>query len=239
VRSWPIGNQPRTTGDRSRPGPARRLLALAVLLAIALATPASAAAGALPERLIAPRDECPEQAALDAPKAVQVEAMRCLADYAREEFGLPPLADARELDWSAEAKAGDILSCDSFSHDACGRDFTFWMEESGYLRARCWRAGENLASGGGRAGTARAAFVALMRSPTHRRNILGRYDRIGIGLRAGHLNGRGDTNVWVQHFGTHCREGTHPGDVRIKRDAPTPASHPLDGPDHRRARPPR
>ena len=180
------------------------LLLGAVLLGLSLTGSSSTARGDDWDGLIAPRDACPEQVAINAPEAVQIEAMRCLENYARARFGLPLLDEAGELDWSADAKAGDILECDSFSHSACGREFTFWMKESGYLGARCWRAGENLASGVGRHGTARAVFIALMRSPPHRRNILGHFDRIGVGLRIGHLAGRGRAHVWVQHFGMHC-----------------------------------
>lgn len=153
---------------------------------------------------IAPTASCPGQTALDAPTDVQEDAMRCMTDYARAHYGLPPLAETAELDLSADGKSGDILLCDSFSHFACGRDFTYWMKESGYLSARCWRAGENLAWGTGEEGAVRSIFRAWMRSPGHRRNVLGNFEQIGIALRVGELEGGGGTHVWTQHFGLRC-----------------------------------
>jgi len=131
--------------------------------------------------------------------------MRCLVERARRAAGLKALAATRKLDRSADGKSADILRCDSFSHFACGRDFTFWMKRSGYLPAGCWRAGENLAWGVGERGTARAIFRAWMRSPSHRRNILaGGFNQLGVSVRSGRLNGHDQARVWTQHFGTHC-----------------------------------
>ncbi len=197
-------------------------LTLALLASLAVAAPSAPAATglanhrALPEGkspspqderdhgLIAPQAACPNQTSGDAPLAVQREAMLCMTEYARRYAGMAGLDKARKLDRSASAKSRDILRCDSFSHFACGREFTYWMRRSGYLAARCWRTGENLAWGTGRAGTPRAIFLAWMHSPGHRRNILGRFSQIGIGLRIGNLDGRDATHVWTQHFGSHC-----------------------------------
>lgn len=153
---------------------------------------------------IAPQSACPDQNVAGASPLVQRRAMLCMTDYARRSVGLAGLADARKLDRSADDKSGDILHCDSFSHFACGRDFTYWMRQSGYLSAPCWRAGENLAWGVGEASTAGAIFRAWMHSPGHRRNILGRFDQIGVGLRVGSLEESSEAHVWTQHFGSHC-----------------------------------
>lgn len=161
-----------------------------------------------PEGLIAPAAACPGQDRLDAPAQVQVQAMRCMTDFARERAGLAALGAEERLDSSARDKAGDVLRCDEFSHFACGRAFTYWMEESGYLLASCWRAGENLAWGTGEEGTVRSIFRAWMRSPGHRKNILGDYAQLGIGLRVGNLEGLGGTRVWAQHFGSRCEESS-------------------------------
>lgn len=130
--------------------------------------------------------------------------MRCMVDFARRGAGLSGLSQSTVLDRSAEEKSGDILRCDSFSHYACGRDFTYWMKDVGYIPARCWRVGENLAWGTGNARSVRSLFRALMRSTEHRENILGHYSQIGVGLRVGRLSGRNNTHVWTQHFGSHC-----------------------------------
>ncbi|HYP55928.1 MAG TPA: CAP domain-containing protein [Solirubrobacterales bacterium] len=154
--------------------------------------------------LIAPPAVCPGQDRLDAPAAAQLETMRCMTAYARQQAGLAPLAAAGQLDASAAAKAGDVLSCDEFSHFACGREFTYWMRETGYLSEQCWRVGENLAWGSGEQGSAGSIFRAWMRSPGHRENILAGFGQLGIGVRFGHLAGLGTVRVWAQHFGSHC-----------------------------------
>jgi len=130
--------------------------------------------------------------------------MSCMVDYARRQAGLAGLAAVEPLQRSAEDKAGDVLRCDSFSHFACGRDFTYWMRETGYVSSQCWRAGENLAWGTGEYGTVRSIFRAWMSSPGHRENILDDFTETGIGLRIGTLNGQAGTHIWAEHFGSHC-----------------------------------
>jgi uncharacterized protein YkwD len=130
--------------------------------------------------------------------------MRCLTDFARRRAGRRPLARARRLDRSAALKSRDIVRCNSFSHDACGRDFTYWMRRTGYIGGGCWRAGENLAVGVGRYATPRAIFAGWLRSSGHRHNILGDYRDLGLGLRVGALGDWRAAHVWTQHFGLHC-----------------------------------
>ncbi len=195
---------------------------LAVSLAFLAVPPGATAAGvgeqrvvAQPERssaartataspLIASPATCPGQESLEAPAAVQKQAMSCMTNFARAAVGLGQLTEAEELDRSALGKAGDVLRCDSFSHFACGREFTYWIRESGYIGESCWHAGENLAWGTEEYGSVRAIFRAWMASPTHRRNILGDYDQVGIGLLTGNLEGRGGAHVWAAHFGSRC-----------------------------------
>jgi uncharacterized protein YkwD len=154
--------------------------------------------------LIAPLAACPGQDSLAVSVLEQERAMRCMTDFARLRLGLSSLTETEALDASAREKTLDILRCNSFSHYACGRDFTYWMQETGYIAGGCWRAGENLAWGIGGQGTVRAIFQAWMRSPGHRRNILGDYSQLGVGVEVGTLSGRAGTYVWTQHFGTHC-----------------------------------
>ena len=130
--------------------------------------------------------------------------MRCMTDFARHKNGLGRLGNAIDLDHSAVRKSDDILRCDSFSHFACDRPFTYWMQRSGYLAARCWRAGENIAWGVGAWASVRSIFVAWLHSPEHRANLLGRYSQIGIALSVGTLEGHRDAHVWTQDFGSHC-----------------------------------
>ncbi len=151
--------------------------------------------------LVAPAAACPGQRSLTAPSEAQEAAMLCMVNHARLAYGLPPLAEDPSLRGSAERKSGDILACDEFSHFACGREFTHWMAETGYLSQNCWRVGENIAWGRGRLGTVRSIFIAWMRSETHRENLLGDYAETGIDTTVGSLEGGPATRVWTQHFG--------------------------------------
>jgi uncharacterized protein YkwD len=184
-----------------------RSLAIACcLLAAGLALAAGAAAAAGPDvgGLLAPASVCPHQARSTAAPAIQQRAMRCMTNFARARSGLEPLAPSKALAGAAGHKADDILRCDEFSHEACGRQFTYWMQHFGYLGDGCWAAAENIAWGSGGVGTVRAIFRAWLNSPGHRENILGPYAEIGVGLRSGALEGHPGAHVWVQEFGSHA-----------------------------------
>jgi uncharacterized protein YkwD len=180
------------------------LIALALSLVGSVALP-SAAAGAPKGALIASLAACPNQEDPAAPTAVQEQAMACMVDFARRRVGLNELVDEPALSQSAEDKTRDVLRCDEFSHSACGREFTYWMRQTGYTSAPCWRVGENLAWGTGRYGSVRSIFTAWMRSPTHRANILGDFEESGLSLAVGTLEGLSGTRVWTEHFGSRCQ----------------------------------
>jgi uncharacterized protein YkwD len=129
----------------------------------------------------------------------QEQTMLCLVNRARTERGLEPLAAARPLVKAADHKARDILRCDEFSHEACGREFTFWMTRFGYQGCTV---GENIAWGSGGLGTPGSIFKAWMHSPGHRENILGPYEDTGIGLQSGKLEGYDGAHIWAQEFGS-------------------------------------
>jgi uncharacterized protein YkwD len=173
-------------------------IALGLLLMIAPSAGAS---------LVAPSATCPNQANPTASPTVQEQAMRCLTDFARTRAGLGALADSPQLDLSSADKGTDVLRCDSFSHTACGREFTYWMREAAYMAEAYWRVGENLAWGVGGYGTVRSIFQAWLRSPEHRRNILGDYEALGLSRQVGTLEGHANTVVWTAHFGSHCEAG--------------------------------
>ena len=154
--------------------------------------------------LVAPTSVCPHQTDLSQSTRVQEQAMHCMTNFARQRSGLSDLGNAASLDHSAVRKTDDVIRCDSFSHYACGRQFTYWMQRSGYLAARCWRAGENLAWGTGDLGSVRQIFIAWLHSPEHRANLLGRYSQIGVALSVGNLEGHSGAHVWTQEFGSHC-----------------------------------
>ncbi len=144
---------------------------------------------------------CPGQNNAGAGTTAQEKAMLCLVNQARRQRGLAPFAAPPALARAAARKSADILRCDEFSHEACGRDFTYWIERSGYEGCRL---GENIAYGGGSFATPRSIFRMWMNSSGHRRNILGSYEDIGIGLQVGRLEGNGDAHVWTQQFGSRC-----------------------------------
>lgn len=176
-------------------------LAYPIAIALALFLLAAPGAGA---SLIAPAAACPNQAGAPASASAQEQAMRCMTDFARAAAGLGALADSAQLDLSAQGKGADVLRCNSFSHTACGREFAYWMREAGYMSEPCWHVGENLAWGTGSYGTVRSIFRAWMRSPEHRRNILGDYEALGLNRQVGELEGQANTVVWTAHFGSHC-----------------------------------
>ena len=178
-----------------------RKLSSAAGLAFLCVALAPGAATAAPNGLIAPASACPNQTNPGAPAAQQVKAMRCMTNYARQRSGRPPLAGLPSLDRAASGKSGDILRCDQFDHEACGREFTYWFERVGY-GGQCAALGENIAWGTGSLGSVRNIFSAWIRSPGHRANILGGFEEIGIGLRTGSLEGNGGAHVWTQEFGS-------------------------------------
>jgi uncharacterized protein YkwD len=125
--------------------PRRALIAALAFLAAALLTWIGAHAGTAAAST-ALRAGCPGQRNLGAPAAAQERAMLCLVNRTRRSRGLAPLAAPSSLDRAADRKSGDILRCGEFSHEACGREFTYWMTRFGY---RGCSEGENIAWGTG------------------------------------------------------------------------------------------
>jgi uncharacterized protein YkwD len=177
-----------------------RFATFAAIAAICIA--ACGASNAAAAGLVAPRGTCPE-AALST--AAEEATMLCLTNYARAQAGEGPLEPALALEDSASEKAEDILNCDSFSHFACGREFSYWIRASGYMSTACWHVGENLAWGTGRYGTVSSIFRAWLRSTEHRENLLDSgFTEVGIDLRVGNLEGERGARIWTQAFGSHC-----------------------------------
>jgi len=174
----------------------RTLVATAALAAAALVLFVGTHAGAAVARA-----GCRGQGSAGAAATAQERAMLCLVNRARAQRGLDPLAAPSSLARAADRKSADILRCDEFSHEACGREFTYWIERVGY---RGCREGENIAYGSGGYSTPRAIFQLWMHSSGHRENILGPYADIGIGLRIGSLEGHRGAHVWTQEFGAPC-----------------------------------
>ena len=187
-------------------------LALAIGLLASATTSASGAVAVEQASAVGPATarqalavtDCPPPPPLNAPRVNQESAMLCLVNEARARRGLPPLHASAPLNGSAVEKGGDLIGCNEFSHTACGREFSFWIRETGYMSPACWRVGENLAWGVDKEGTVASIFSAWMHSPAHRENILGDFEEVGIDLRVARLGGLSGVHVWVQHFGSHC-----------------------------------
>jgi uncharacterized protein YkwD len=184
---------------RVRPGyysPVTRRGTIAILFVAALlaAIPATATG----RGAVASRAGCPGQGNASAPTAAQERTMLCLVNNARHARGLAPLATPTSLTRAADRKSGDVIRCDEFSHEACGREFTYWMNHFGYHG--CLE-GENLAWGSGPYATPLSIFQMWMHSQGHRENILGPYEDTGIGLRVGTLEGNSGAHVWTEEFG--------------------------------------
>jgi len=177
----------------------KAIVSVVVLCGVLALAPGASAQRADP---IAPATACPNQTDPGAAAGVQLRAMLCMTNYARRVSGLKPLALSRPLARAAGRKSADILACDEFSHEACGRDFTYWIKRFGYAKG-CWTAAENIGYGTGSLGSVREIFSAWMNSPGHRANILGKFGEIGIGRRVGTLGGAGGAMVWTQDFGSH------------------------------------
>lgn len=159
----------------------------------------------LPE-LIAPETACPGQSDESLPVASQEATMGCMINFARSKAGDAGLADVAMLDDSSGDKASDIIQCNDFSHTACGRAFTYWLEQDGYIQpGACQQAGENIAWGTGDLGTVRSILTAWVYSPEHLANMVSAsYDELGVGMEVGSLSGYADAHVWVTHFGSRC-----------------------------------
>ncbi len=177
-------------------------LSLIAVLGLAFAPGASAGSIGFHANEVAPGPICPGQTVAGMSPEEQIGVMLCMTNYARSVNGLPALSQSRQLGMAAAGKSSDILGCDEFSHEACGRPFTFWDKKYGYLKG-CWKAGENIAWGTGNLGTVGSIFTAWLQSPDHHENILGPYKEIGIGLQVGDLEGNEEAAVWTQDFGSH------------------------------------
>ncbi len=178
------------------------ILLLAALL-LALGGPASGNRKAEAAGLIAPVKTCPNRTASGGQKAMARarQSMICMVNYARSRKGLDRYRIHRQLTWSASRKAIDIRRC-TFSHEACGRKFDFWIRRSGYLGDGGWATGENIAWGSGYLGNVRSIFIAWMKSTGHRKAILSRrFSDVGAGVVRGTFEGISGARVWVLHFG--------------------------------------
>lgn len=120
-----------------------------------------------------------------------------LINQARQESGVDEIVVNPILTQSAQAKASDMMERGYFAHDTPeGKKPWEWIIKSNYDYVF---AGENLAMD---FTSAEAAHNALMKSPSHRKNILNKnYQEFGLAVVSGEMDGR-YTDLLVQFFGT-------------------------------------
>ncbi len=119
-----------------------------------------------------------------------------LTNQERQSQGLPVLAENQILDKAACEKANDMIQNRYFAHDSpSGIDPWHWFTQVGYQYSR---AGENLAIDFSQS---QDVVNAWMNSPSHRANLLGNYQDVGICVAQGNIEGYTSTLV-VQLFGT-------------------------------------
>ena len=145
-----------------------------VLVALVLATPVEAA-------------DCEGRGAA---------AVACEVNRVRSGHGLKGLETDRRLRRAAAAYAGDMVEHSYFSHVSPeGGTLSERLRAVGYINDPVrWRVGETLAWGRGRSSTPVSIVAAWMRSPPHRRVVLGPYLEVGVGIARGTpFGGRGVT----------------------------------------------
>jgi uncharacterized protein YkwD len=180
----------------------RRIALATVTFAIFLA-PAGASASGPWDNLLAPESACPGQSDISLSIAAQEQTMVCMHNWARTEKGIKPLRPAKLLRSSSHKKARDIMHCQQFSHEACGRNAFYWFRRVGFMRGR-YGVGENLAFGQGNLGTVRGMMSAWLNSDIHRSVLLTpSFDDVGISVVDGNLKGLPGVAIWVAHFGYH------------------------------------
>lgn len=181
----------------------RPLALVAVTIALLLAAAGSASARHH-DALLASPSVCPGQTDTRRSVGDQERTMRCMQNHVRARRGLRRLRTQSALMSAAGSKSADILRCQQFAHEACGRDTFYWTRRTGYA-VGCWGAGENIAWGSGSLGSVRVIMSAWLHSDPHRRNLFRSSHRDqGVGLAKGTFNGYPGAQVWTAQLGYRC-----------------------------------
>ena len=127
---------------------------------------------------------------------ITAQKMIELTNESREKSGLLPLKVNSKLMVAAEAKVNDMFEFQYFDHNSpSGVTPWYWIRSAGYDYLY---AGENLAID---FVTAEGSHLALMRSITHRDNILKpNYTEVGIAVKKGIFDGN-ESIIIVEEFG--------------------------------------
>jgi uncharacterized protein YkwD len=145
----------------------------------------------------------PAPAAASSGAQATSNAVLRLVNRERARHGLRPLHANRSLAGVARRHARDVVRYRFFGHHSPRRgSLRRRVARSGWTRGRRrWTAGENLATGRGRAASPRQMVRGWMASPGHRSNILGRsFTSAGLGIARGMPTGRRGRTV-VMTFG--------------------------------------
>jgi uncharacterized protein YkwD len=127
-------------------------------------------------------------------------SMICVLNFARTRDGLRALPVSRELNRSSRLKALDIIRCQDFSHEACGKEARAVADAVGYPQVT-W--GENIYAGPGPFMPARVAADGWLNSPHHRENLFRpQWTEQGIAVVvADRFKGQRNVAIWVSEFG--------------------------------------
>jgi len=151
------------------------------------------------EFLPAPRT-CPGSTADPTSELTAEQAMLCVLNYARLKEGLAALPLSSQLRTASRLKALDIIRCEDFSHQACGKNARAVADEAGYPQF-AW--GENIYAGAGPFMPARVAADGWLNSPHHRENLFRpQWTEQGVAVVvAPRFRGEKNVAIWVSEFG--------------------------------------
>jgi uncharacterized protein YkwD len=110
------------------------------------------------------------------------QAVLCLINQRRAHAGLGALQENAYLNSAAQGHTVAMAKRNRYSHGNPARR----IRRSGYLNgATVWSVGEDLAWGPGRRGSPKRVVASWMKSPEHRRVLLGGFRDIGLGMTKG------------------------------------------------------
>jgi uncharacterized protein YkwD len=143
---------------------------------------------------------CPGSTSAPTTELAADRSMICVLNHARVREGLAALPVSQLLNRSSRLKALDIIRCQQFSHQACGRDAHAVADAVGYPQVT-W--GENIAAGSGPFMPARVAADGWLNSPHHRENLFRpQWTEQGIAVVvADRFKGQRKVAIWVSEFG--------------------------------------
>lgn len=147
-----------------------------------------------------PQSACAGSTAEPVNESVAEQAMLCALNYARVKQGLHALSLSPRLRTASRLKALDIIRCQDFSHEACGKDARAVADEAGYPHVT-W--GENIYAGSGPFAPARVAADGWLNSEHHRENLFRpQWTEQGVAVVVARtFKGQRNVAIWGSEFG--------------------------------------